>query len=483
LRRFVIFFAAEKLNSLRKIEALVQTQNPAAQLMWCVGGISLLVWAFAMTHLSRDFALGIALSTLPIIAVVVLMCGGGFIFLAATVLLLRREITFDDSPKLIAWIFVIGLAARVVLLASESILEVDFNRYLWDGGMVAAGFDPYAIAPADIIRLPYNDLRLELSKTAAGVFDRIHYPMLTTIYPPIAQAAFALAHVLDPWSLTAWRIVCIAGETLTFMVMVSLLGVLNRKRSLVALYWWCPLVLKETVNSAHMEAVLTPLVLCAVHAAIAGRTWRAWGALALAIGTKLWPIVLVPLIARATLHHLSPGLRCIVGISFVGAVALMLSPMLTNGFTRGAGLGAFATTWSTNSAHMVVLESILPSLAARLLCAALLLAFVIWIAAHASREPVDLMRRIAVTAGAVVLLSPAQFPWYVLWVLPLAVCDRGTTWLVAAALLPLYYLAFHLDRAGLMWWHHGAIVWLIWFPVWATLLWTDATPHRKPRAA
>ena len=47
----------------------------------------------------------------------------------------------------------------------------------------------------------------ELLHEAGVILERINYPGLTTVYPPVAQAAFALAYWLKPWSLDAWRLV------------------------------------------------------------------------------------------------------------------------------------------------------------------------------------------------------------------------------------------------------------------------------------
>jgi hypothetical protein len=51
--------------------------------------------------------------------------------------------------------------------------------------------------------------------------------------------------------------------------------------------------------------------------------------------------------------------------------------------------------------------------------------------------------------GALLLLSPTVYPWYLLWVLPWAALAGQARWLWAAAAAPLAYLP---ATAGVAWW-------------------------------
>ena len=79
----------------------------------------------------------------------------------------------------------------------------------------------------------------------------------------------------------------------------------------------------------------------------------------------------------------------------------------------------------------------------------------------------------AVMGGLVVatllLLSPAQFPWYATWVLPFAAFFPSWGLLALSATLPIYYASFYYHARDSydvfrVWW-----VWAIWLPVWAGL--------------
>lgn len=227
--------------------------------------------------------------------------------------------------------------------------------------------------------------------------------------------------------------------------------------------------------------MLIPLVLGSVLLAM--RRWpiASVTVLALAIGTKLWPVMLAPLLLRPLAEWPS---RLAAGLTLLAALtALLALPICLAGFDRSSGFVSFATSWSTNSAHYPVIETSLQPFAAalgftepiasgrlaRAALGAVLIAYSLWMAWAPVVDPPDLIGRACAIAGAVVLLSPAQFPWYVLWVLPLAVLQPGLGWHLAAALPPLYYVAFHYivrDRYPA---DAGWIVWAIWVPVWIAL--------------
>ncbi len=62
------------------------------------------------------------------------------------------------------------------------------------------------------------------------------------------------------------------------------------------------------------------------------------------------------------------------------------------------------------------------------------------------------------------LLSPAQFPWYAIWMLPF-LCFRPWLGLLAVtALVPIYYAAFHFIARDTHEIFRNYVVWVIWIP-------------------
>ncbi len=448
-------------------------------MVWIVTGAFLVALTVGHVKLSAAFAPGQSALGMPILPYVASFLATGGLPLLLFWLIPRAPKSLMHASFWL--VFGVGFVARLILLVGTPVLEVDFNRYLWDGGLTFNGYNPYAVAPAGMARLPYDDPRLDLSKAAGGVFDGISYPELKTIYPPVAQAFFALAHGISAWSLTAWRLVAIAAEIVTFSLIVALLHTVGRSPLWVALYWWNPLVLKETIDSAHMEVVLIPFVLGAVLATVRQRHTLSVCLLGLAIGTKLWPILLVPLILRPlAMRPLALFGACIGLAAMMAAFAV---PILLGGLGPTSGFVSFANHWATNSAHFPILEATMRRLTGchdlvdptagqmvRVSLAVGVAAIALRLAWPPLRDAQDSLARAYWTVTALLLASPTQFPWYLLWVLPFAILQKNAiAWFVAAALLPIYYAAFHFNVRGQGAIYGQYVVWLIWLPVWAAM--------------
>ena len=76
---------------------------------------------------------------------------------------------------------------------------------------------------------------------------------------------------------------------------------------------------------------------------------------------------------------------------------------------------------------------------------------------------------------AMFMLSPVQFPWYFLWLLPLLALRPSPALLLLTATLPLYYLKFHYAARGDAAFFHYRIVWVEFAPVWVLLTWEAVT--------
>jgi hypothetical protein len=96
--------------------------------------------------------------------------------------------------------------------------------------------------------------------------------------------------------------------------------------------------------------------------------------------------------------------------------------------------------------------------------------------------PQDEVRRAALIVTALLLLSPAQFPWYLVWVLPLACVHPSRGFFAATVLLPIYYAGFHYLAIDDYRMFARVIVWLIWLPIFAAFL-LDVREARRPREA
>lgn len=307
---------------------------------------------------SPRFAYDAPFADRPIPFVLALLILAFVLHLTALAVALRLR----PTRWLVAWIVTTAIAFRLTLLPSTPIQEIDIYRYAWDGAVSTAGLSPFrfspqqvlaaaATAPPDRETLP-DDLarlvRLHDSRPAlAAILSRVHFPEVPTVYPPVSQAVFAIAALLTPREATvAGRLLSIKALLLVFdlatlSLVMTLLRQARRHVGWSVAYAWCPLVMKEFANCGHLDAIavcLTTAAVCAAVHALLGegespRRRRGYSAcalvcLSLAVGAKLYPIILAPLflVAIASARGWREGLGS--GILLAGCTTAVLWPML-----------------------------------------------------------------------------------------------------------------------------------------------------------
>jgi alpha-1,6-mannosyltransferase len=430
--------------------------------------------------LSREFNYDAPLRTYPVISFVVLEVLAGAIYLCLVWLIPRSR----AQPWLLVLVLGVGLVMRATTLFSTPILEDDFYRYLWDGAVVAAGHDPYRHSPAEVLSAD-ADSDVELAALAAiaddemSVVRRINHPHLTTLYPPLAQGAFAFGASVEPFSLGVWRLILLLFEGATVVLLFLILRRLQRSPLWLAIYLWNPLVIKEFVNSAHMDALLLPFLVGAVLLMLVDRHWFASLCLSLAAGIKLWPVLLLPTMLRPLLGE--PRKLAVVTAAFlVGFSATAWWAVSQSG--GDTGLTAYTVNWKMNDAFFIAFDWLVGKTlllldfqwvdggsVSRALVAATVVWLAVWINRQAAADGQAICTRFLVVTAIVFLLSPAQFPWYYTWLVPFLVLVPSPALLLLTPLLPLYYLRFYLDfRAQAQLFDYG-IVWLEYVPVWVLL--------------
>lgn len=367
---------------------------------------ALLLLQLATTRLSWRFDPVTPLLDLPIGLFVGLQVLAGLVYLVIALMPHRDR----ERRGVLVLIVAGGLLLRAAAWPSRPILEDDFHRYLWDGAASSAGASPYRFAPGQILggdaTVPER-LRLEALSGGATV-AQINHPALTTIYPPVAQAAFLLAHVIAPFDLDAWKSVLLVADAATAFLLFRLLAALGLPHTLLAVYWWNPLLVKETFNSAHMDVLLLPFLLGALLMRIRRRPFPTAALLALATGVKLWPVLLAPLLLAPWLRR--PERRPLVPLAYATLTGLLLLPMLAARWAH-SGLAGYTERWEMNDALFAALSwlaGLVPGLAGaapmllRVALAAALAALAGIVGARDSGSPAALAR------GAQVVREPRR---------------------------------------------------------------------------
>jgi alpha-1,6-mannosyltransferase len=386
---------------------------------------------------------------LPLIA---LLAAPAAIGLAA----LPRLLAVPPTSRALLVVLAGGLIMRLLWLGAPAPLEDDYHRYLWDGALVSHGLNPYALSPSEV-RSAHGlaEPLAALQSAGSATLAHINFPDLKTIYPGFAQLALAVAHLIAPWSLDGLRVMLLGAELATVAILLALLRQTGSTPLLVALYWLNPLVVFTVIATIHLDGLLPPLLLGAVL--LVGRGWFAASAalLALAVGTKIWPVLLAPLLLGEIVRRGGSVLPATA--LFCGIAIAATAPLLLSGLDPSSGLAAYASGWSNNNGfhawasywvYVIAGESSAGQSWLRLVAASVAGGVALGLAFRPSCGTSDVLRRMTIIAATVFYASPAQFPWYALWFLPLAAVTGNRALLLASATLPAYYLFFPLWESG-----------------------------------
>lgn len=201
-------------------------------------------------------------------------------------------------------LILIGIVARLILLFATPNLSDDYFRFAFDGDMIKSGENPFIILPED-----YS----QLDSYQSELVGKMNSPRFYTVYPPINQICFSIPSYLagdNIWLYTFWlRILIVLFEILTAMLMLKLLNYFDKNIRLVALYFLNPLVIIELTGNLHFEGVTMFFFLLAIWLLIQKEWWKSSIVYALAIGTKLIPLMFLPFLikrmkARAIMYFL-----------------------------------------------------------------------------------------------------------------------------------------------------------------------------------
>ena len=451
-----------------------------------VSGITLLFLFAFIWYISPEFSIEIPLKEQPVILFVSILVIAGALYLFT----LGKTLKITLTHNYFLWIIGVGIAMRLLMIASVPVLEDDYFRYLWDGGVTASGTNPYSYSPESVIdNSDVPEKLTALAGKAEGIIEHINNPGVRSIYPPAAQAVFALSYLIDPFNLTTWKIILLVFD---FIALILLFYTLKEKRlpySYLMIYWWNPLLVKEIFNSGHLDVLVFPFVLGGLLLASRNLYIRSTVSMVIGIGIKLWPAFLLPLVLRPLLSE--PKRLASALILIVLILGGLFFPVYLSGLDNSSGFIAYGERWQNNDSIfrglIAVSELALGALGyethhkyamARVLVASLIALWIVFITFAKRYESAGVYKKSLFIIAFVFLVSPTQFPWYYTWLLPLLAVVPRYSLLVPTLLLPLYYLRYYLEPIGRIDIFTDVVVWIEFVPVWILIL----VEWRKSRA-
>ena len=374
-----------------------------------------------------------------------------FVGFVPAVLALRRLESRGGVRRMTALLFGAGFVLNVLAVTGPPATSDDDWRYLWDGRVQVHGIDPYRYSArahelrdvrTDTIFPPERpcDYHLfaedGLPEQQQNGCTRMNRPRANTIYPPVAEAWFAVLNV-----------VTFGGSGNEFSMQVAGgLGVLligwllyRRVRSRgdpswwVALWLWCPTVVLEATQNAHVDWLGVLLVVVAITVVPARRAVLRGLLIGAAVGVKLYPGV----VGAAMLKRRPVALVA----SAVGLFALSYVPHV---LAVGPGVVGFLPQYLQQEDYTSGTRFLLVSLVAQgepatVVAVCIVLAALIWGIVRGDPEHPE--RTAVVTFGVALFVATPNQPWYALLLVALAVLAKRPEWLVLGPVMGLYYLS------------------------------------------
>lgn len=428
-----------------------ENRNNFFTYIWIVFPLLIISYSLYLLIKSQDLALYQKPSTNQIIPYVSFKMILGLFFIIA-VLSLKK---IQDNKIWLFTIIISGLISRLILIPSVPVLENDYYRYLWDGAVSAHLYNPYKYSPKDIadntegIPAELNSLY----KEAGTLMNSINHPHIRTIYPVLSQVVFAAAYFLSPWEYWSWKVLLLLFDILLLVVLLKILKQLTLPLILVSIYWLNPIVIHEFFNAAHMDLLALLFVVISLYLMLKKNSLLSVICLALAVGFKLWPVVLLPLI----LYHYWSNKKILIKLTgiFVGIVFVLFIPVLISNLDKSLGFIIYASKWINNAAFYSIFKIIVAKIAQLLpfspgclvcinrvgIITIFLIVFII-ILKKQSNDQFRIFNKAVMIIAVLYLISPTQFPWYYTWIVPLLVIRPKISLLLYPLLLPLYQLKY-----------------------------------------
>lgn len=407
-----------------------------------------------------EFRLGTTTEQHPISLLVTLLLFAGFLWLGL-VCLFRKQFrqsegsgTGPDPRTFVVLAILIGVGFRALFFGSTPIYEDDWNRYLWDGFVITQGENPYVYSPAVIDSAASDDFRVknlnELSEQNGAFVERINNAHLTTIYPPVAQAVFAVSALVKPLSLDSLRGLYLLSEFLTMLLMVKALTLFGRSKAWVWIYAVNPIVIFTAFNGAHMDILLVPLILSAIIL-VKRHPLMSAVCLACAVAVKIWPLILGPILFR---EYRTKPVRYIAYGAFLGVSSLLLCAPMILTLGTDSGLGAYSSAWQRSSFLFPRLETFMSALVSqsalvtRGLVALIIGLTAVWLSFRKGHDAFKSPDALMAITLLLYILSPTGFPWYVIWFTFLIPFVPSYGAALLCVMVSLYYSHFWLGENG-----------------------------------
>lgn len=322
----------------------------------------------------------------------------------------------------------------------------DINRYVWEGEVQLAGFNPYILPPNSEV----------LAHLRNENWNDVNFKTIPAIYWPFAQILFRMGAAISPTHYF-FKSILVAFDLGTLIVMLLILRPVTRDYREIVLYALNPLTVISVAGEGHLESILVFWIILSLYGCRQKKYWLMYLSLGLAVMTKLTPVIFLPLfIQRNNIKSLPV---------FFLPFGLML-PYLDPGMDFFASLDTFLE-FKHNGLYFFIITSIIdiePTAWVSAFIAASMCGFIFFLTP-------DRTRSVFLVSAVLLVFAPTFHTWYLLLITPFLVLYRSPPWIMLHfTMLPLVFY-FHPWAAHPLWHNWPVLQSFEFLPFIAASLW------------
>lgn len=350
------------------------------------------------------------------------------------------------------FLLVVGILFRLVFLFAEPNLSQDFYRFIWDGELIKNGINPYLHTPDQILeqgKIVFANMK-ELREGMTDLNAR-HY----SNYPPVNQLFFALSAFLGGGSIMGSMIV------LRLTIILADLGILyfgrkllqniNQANHMAFWYFINPLVIIELTGNLHFEGVMLFFFVWALYLISKNKWMWATPIYALSIMVKLMPLLFLPIFLKYLGIKKSAIFYTLIGVCCLALLLPFYSSVFIDNYSDTLALWFHNFEFNASIYNVVkkiavtyyeakpweLIDSYGNLITKIVLGLALLITFL-----RKNRSLQSVITSMTLLLASYYFLSSTVHPWYIVFLLGIAIFTELNFPLVWTATVILSYFAY-----------------------------------------
>ena len=334
---------------------------------------------------------------------------------------------------------------RCIFLFSTPTLSDDYYRFAWDGHVVVEGYNPYQFTP---IRSPQK-LTMEMSQFE--LLSKMNSLDYYSVYPPVLQAIFAATSYASGDNLLEnvmlLKLFILIFECISLYLLFQLLNYLKQPPERWLLYALNPLIIIELIGNVHFEAVMITGLLATFYFLTLQRNHIAAVCFTLAIGAKLLPLIILPLIWVKLGWKKGFIFATIVGLGIIVMFLPFISMEMIHHMSKSLNL--YFQTFEFNASLYYIFRwlgfqwsgyNMIATIG--IINAVLTLGLILWVSFRKKENWQQTLQQVMMIMGIYLLFSSIVHPWYIASLLLFSVFTQYRFTIVWSAVAFLSYYTY-----------------------------------------